>query len=98
MAPKRLQVMATHTFASTDAQQAYLFQCGDNGLFAVSLDASGENLPRGACAEGWRLKVAFLLGVREPVPASISPEPILRGVRAVGYYVWREGMPHGTSQ
>jgi hypothetical protein len=94
----RLTGMSAHTFTSTDAQQAYLFQCGDNGLFAVSLDASGENLPRGACAEGWRLKVAFLLGVREPVPASISPEPILRGVRAVGYYVWREGMPHGTSQ
>ena len=90
--------MAAHTFTSMDAQEAHLFQCGDNGLFAVTLDATGMNLPRGACAEGWRLKTSFLLGVREPVPASISPEPILRGVRAVGYYVWREGMPHGTSQ
>jgi hypothetical protein len=47
-----------------DAQtlQAYLFQCDDNGLYAVSLDASGANLPRGPCAEGWRFKVAFRLG------------------------------------
>jgi hypothetical protein len=31
-------------------------------------------------------------------PASIPPEPILRGIRDVGYYVWREGVPHGTTR
>ena len=28
-------------------------------------------------------------GLQEPVPAAISPEPILRGIRAKGYYIWR---------
>ena len=86
------------SFANADAVEAYLFQCDDNGLFAVTLEASGANIPRGPCAEGWRLRQAFLLGVQEPVPAAISPEPILRGIRASGYYIWREGAPHGTSQ
>jgi hypothetical protein len=85
-------------FTETDAREAYLFQCGDDGLFAVSLDPLGHNIPRGACAEGWRMRTAFVLGVREPVPASIAPEPILRGIRAVGYYIWREGTTHGTAQ
>ena len=86
------------TNAQGDALQAYLFQCDDERLFAVSLLPSGSNIPRSACADGWRFKAAFALGVHFPVPASIDPEPILRGIRALGYYIWREGTPHGTSQ
>jgi len=82
----------------TDTLEAYFFQCDEEALFAVSLDPSGGNIPRGACAEGWRLRTAFMLGVRQPVPAAIAPEPILRGIRAAGYYIWREGAPVGTSQ
>jgi len=33
----------------------------------------------------------FRLGVREPMPASIEPEPVIRGIAADGYYVWRRG-------
>jgi hypothetical protein len=40
--------------ADIDPGQAYLFQCDDNGLFAVSLDPTGGNLPRDPCAEGVR--------------------------------------------
>jgi hypothetical protein len=79
--------MPASIYADAETLQAYLFQCDDNGLYA-----SGADLPRGPCAEGWRFKVAFRLGVHEPVPASIDPEPILRGIRARGYYVWREGL------
>lgn len=79
--------------ADTESRRAYLFQCDDNGLYGVSLDPSGANLPRNTCPEGWRFKLAFALGVQDPVPASISPEPILRGIRNVGYYIWREGAP-----
>ena len=82
-----------------DATQAYLFQCGDDGLYAVSDDPSGYNIPTSACMEGWRFKTSFMLGVREVMPVAIAPEPILRGLRDVGYYVWREGSnPHGTAQ
>jgi hypothetical protein len=90
--------MSVLTYANTDAVLAYLFQCGDNGLFAVTLDPTGRNISRGACAEGWALKTEFALGVHEPVPAAIDPEPIIRGIRALGYYIWREGMMHGTTQ
>jgi hypothetical protein len=90
--------MVQLSFTATDAREAYLFQCGEDGLFAVSLDPLGRNIPRGPCAEGWHMRTAFVLGVHEPVPASIAPEPILRGIRAVGYYIWREGTTHGTAQ
>jgi hypothetical protein len=57
----------------TDILQAYLFECDDDGLFAVSLDPLGRNIPRNACLEGWRCKTGFLLGVHLPVPAAIDP-------------------------
>jgi hypothetical protein len=69
---------------SGDAQNAFLFQCGNEQLFAVSLDKTGLNIPRSTCTQGWLLREEFLLGVQEPVPAAISPEPILRGIWAKG--------------
>jgi hypothetical protein len=72
-----------------DAWNAFFFQCGDEQLFAVSLDKTAGNIPRSTCTQGWLLREEFLLGVQEPVPAPISPEPILRGIRAKGYYIWR---------
>jgi hypothetical protein len=90
--------MPVPTYADADAVSAYLFQCDDNSLYAISLDATGRNIPRDACGEGWRFRVAFALGVHEAIPASIPPEPVLRGIRAVGYYIWREGASYGTTQ
>jgi len=81
-----------------DATTAYLFQCGEGDLFAVSHDQTGANIPRGQCAQGWLLRDKFRLGVREPIPASIEPEPVLRGIAADGYYIWRRGSMHGTTQ
>jgi hypothetical protein len=94
----RQSIMAMSIYTDTDALKAYLFRCGDNGLYAVSLDPSGNNIPRDSCFEGWQLKTEFLLGGHEPVPASIAPEPILQGVRNVGYYVWREGAMRATTR
>jgi len=82
----------------SDALEAYLFECDDPGLHAVSLDRSGSNIPRTAGCGPWSLKTAFALGIHEPLPIAIAPEPILRALRANGYYVWREGMVHGTTQ
>ena len=86
--------------ADDDATLAYLFQGDDDGFFAISNDPTGKNIPRNACPEGWRLKSEFALGVREPLPVAIDAEPILRGLRRLGYYIWREGVknPHGTTQ
>ena len=81
-----------------DATTAYLFQCGESELFAVSRDQTGVNIPKNECAEGWQLREMFRLGVRESVPAPIQPEPILRGVAANGCFIWRRGTMHGTSQ
>jgi hypothetical protein len=72
-----------------DAQTAYLFQCDGEGLFAVSPDKTGANIPRSSCTQGWLLRQVFHLGVEQPVPAAVSPEPILRGIIAKGYYIWR---------
>ena len=81
-----------------DAMTAYLFQCGEEGLYAVSLDPAGANLPVRHCPESWKLSTEFKLGVHEAVPVAISPEPIIRGIRADGFYIWREGYTHGTTQ
>ena len=88
--------MPNASYASAETLQAYLFQCDENGLYAVSLERSGGNLPRSICSDGWELRRAFALSVNEPVPASIDPEPILQGIRAKGYYVWREGISHAA--
>jgi hypothetical protein len=76
---------------SDNAQTAYLFQCGDEELFAVSPDKAGENIPRSSCTQGWLLRQAFRLGLQDPVPAAISPLPILRSITDKGYYIWRSG-------
>ena len=74
-----------------DARTAYLFQCGDEDLFAVSADKAGTNIPRSSCTQGWMLRQEFRLGTEDPVPAAIDPEPILRGIFAKGFYIWRAG-------
>jgi hypothetical protein len=68
---------------------AYLFQCEDEDLYAVSHDITGANIPRSPCALGWRLREAFELGRRLTVPAPLMAEPILKGIADVSYYVWR---------
>lgn len=74
-----------------DAETAYLFQCGDEELFAVSSDKAGKNIPRTSCTQGWQLREAFSLGAEEPVPAAIGSKSILRGIISKGYYIWRGG-------
>lgn len=71
------------------ARTAYLFQCRGEDLYAVSHDASGGNIPRSPCTQGWVLCEKFELGPRTPMPVPILAEPILRGISAYGYYVWR---------
>lgn len=67
----------------------YLFQCGGEDLYAVSRDITGANIPRSPCTQGWHFCEAFELSRRLAVPAPIMPEPILKGIADVGYYVWR---------
>ena len=74
-----------------DAQTAYLFQCGDEELFAVSPDKAGKNIPRTSCTQGWQLRQEFKLGAENPVPVAIGSRSILRGIIAKGYYIWRAG-------
>jgi hypothetical protein len=85
--------------SGSDAQEAHLFLCLGTGHYAVSNDPSGENLPKEACNEGWKYVQAFALGVREPVPIGVDPEPIIRALRDDGFYVLGNGTrPHGTAQ
>ena len=76
-----------------EAATAYLFQCrNDSGLFAVSLERNAGNIPLGtAWYAGWRLRRELALGGGGPAPTDLDPEPILRGLRHAGYYIWRNG-------
>lgn len=79
------------TYASSDAVQAYLFECDDAFLFAISLDPTGSNIPSNYSLTGWELVTKFALGVQEPMPVAIEPEPVIAAMRTRGYYVWRQG-------
>ena len=85
---------------SDDARRAFLFQCSESNLWAVTLDETGALLPKDACEAEWVLRKTFSLGVHEPVPAPIDPEPMIRGIGADGYFLWRQGsgQTHATSQ
>ena len=63
-------------FQLTDsAGTAYLFECaGDPELLGVSRDKFGSNLPAATCPQGWKLRIAFRLGVHHPVPVPVAPE------------------------
>src|SRR5262245_36739195 len=79
------------------SRTAYLFQCEGEDLYAVSHDITGANIPRSPCTQGWHLCGAFELGRRLAVPAPVMPEPILKGIADVGYFVWR-GWSDGQSE
>jgi hypothetical protein len=83
-----------------DTTPAYLFRAvGAPGIYAVTRDALGSNLPDHDAAGEWILDREFALGVREVMPINVAPEPVLRGLAANGYFVWCEGSnPVGTSQ
>jgi hypothetical protein len=75
---------------TNDARTAYLFQCGNEELFAVARDKVGEALPRSSCTQGWLLRLEFQLRPQDPMPAPIEAEPIIRSINAKGYYIWRD--------
>jgi len=87
------------TSGEDEAVQAYLFQFEDSDQFAVSLDRTGLNLPT-RDGSRWRLRKEFLLGVQDPMPVPMNPEPVLRGIRVRGYFTWHlyHTAPFGTSQ
>lgn len=73
----------------SDVRTAYVFQCGNEDLFAVSHDKTGGAVPRSSCTSGWLLRQEFQLGTQDPLAAPVEPEPIIRGITAKGYYIWR---------
>ena len=82
-----------------DGETAYLFRCAETGEYAISFDRAGKNLPSPANARSWEFVQDLVVGVRDPLPIPGNPEPILRGLRSAGYYVWADEInPRGTSQ
>lgn len=74
-------------------QTVYLFQCGEEGLFAVTHDASGSNIPRSSCTQGWRLNDTFQLKDLTVAPGAVGQEAMRRGISTKGYYIWRADTP-----
>ena len=89
----------TRSPSEDDASPAFLFKSECGKFLAVSLQRNGENIPNDD-QHNWILLSEFLLGIHEAVPAEIDPEPILRGVKANGYFIWRANrtMPFGSNQ
>lgn len=65
--------------------EAYLFRSGVQR--AVTLSPDGSNLPLGAA---WEREADFGLSVELPVPASVTPEAIIGGLMAHGFFVWND--------
>jgi len=72
---------------------AFLYRSGE--WAGVTLDAGGQNLPHRE--GGWHLERHFTLGVRDALPINVTPEQIIRGIRANGHFVWRVNDPSRTS-
>jgi len=79
------------TLAPTHSLRAYLFECDEDALFAISLDALGSNIPRRSCPQGWRRISELELGGPDRVASGIPVPALLQSLLSVGYYVWREG-------
>jgi hypothetical protein len=85
------------TELSEDATKVYLFVNSFEMLNAVTRRRNGDNLP--VLGGEWVFKRELVLGVQEPLAAGIDPEPVLRGLRANGFFVWHDAHnPFGTSQ
>jgi hypothetical protein len=93
-------IRAVISSGEDDATEAYLFRALDDpAKFAITRDRSGANLPVDSQPGGWVFETAFALGVREAMPIHASPEPVLRGLQANGYFISCDGSnPKGTSQ
>ncbi len=78
--------------------KAFLFRNAEELLYAITREKKGANLPllRGE----WRFEREVALGVQEPLAAGIDPEPVLRGMRSEGYFIWpvTHIEPFGTGQ
>lgn len=96
---KAMDVQIDVPAGEQERRQAYVFQWNDTDLFGITLEPAGTNLP--CSGEGtWHSRGEIVLGVRDPLALPIDPEPVLRGIRADGYFTWRLGQTHpfGTSQ
>lgn len=92
------QTLGVFTSGGHDADPAYLFVSRtDPSKYAVTRDRDGANLT--AVEGGWVLQQEIALGVRDAMPIHLAPEPVLRGLKADGFFIWHEGSnPKGTSQ
>ncbi len=81
-----------------DAVKAFMFLNSEERLYAVTRDKKGANLP--LLSGDWTFEKEVVLGVQEPLAAGIDPEPVLRGMRADGYFIWpvKNIEPFGTGQ
>ena len=87
--------------SSTNADEklrAYAFTSDDGKFLGFSRDPAGADLPLSNGVSRWEHYATFDLGADRSVPADVPPEPILRGFLNPGYYIWRKGFPHATSQ
>lgn len=64
---------------------AFLYRSGD--VSAVTLDASGQNLPGNTGP--WQLDSYFTLGARDAAMADATAEEMMHGIRSQGYFIWR---------
>jgi hypothetical protein len=89
---------ATGPAPDDDGVNVHLFLCLENGHYAVSTNSSGANIPAAGCRSGWKYVKKLRLGVRDALPFPADPEPVVRAVHAMGYWVYDSSLPHGTSQ
>ena len=87
------------TVPEDEAQHAFLFRCADDAkLRAISTDPTARNITTRQCLTGWVAEGEIIVGVQEALPLALNPEPVLRGLRNSGFYVWKAPAPTATTQ
>lgn len=89
-----------HPATDTQVLTAYLFHCTAGAhKHAITLDLTAANLPAATCLTGWVFDGEVRVSAAEPLPFRLAPEPVLRGLRGSGYYVWySRSAPTATTQ
>lgn len=104
LSPDRLEQAMASTrppdIPADEAQRCYLFRCaGDDELMAISTDPTARNITTRQCLTRWVPEGEVFVGVQEALPLSLNPEPVLRGLRIAGFYVWKApSSPTSTTQ
>jgi len=70
-----------------DLQKIHVFRCGATGLYALTADSAGRNLPTQACKEKWQFEQSIALRLDNSVLKHELTKATLAAIAKHGFYL-----------